>query len=117
MFDFMTNTLGITSLVESRTEANGKISSDIGVGPLVLGSMTDGVSLAEMAHAYMMFGDGGTVTPLHSYTTVENVQTGEMVLDNTLLPTTRAIGEDTAMIMNKLLRQVITRGTAASHRY
>lgn len=113
MFDFMTNTLGITSLVESRTEANGKISSDIGVGPLVLGSMTDGVSPAEMAHAYMMFGDGGTVTPLHSYTTVENVQTGEVVLDNTLLPTTRAIGEDTAMIMNKLLRQVITRGTAA----
>ncbi|MBC5582058.1 penicillin-binding protein [Anaerofilum sp. BX8] len=113
LFDFMTNTLGITSLVENRTEANGLISSDIGVGPLVLGSMTDGVSLAEMAHAYMMFGDGGTVTPLHSYTTVENVQTGEIVLDNTLLPTTRAIGEDTAMIMNKLLRQVITRGTAA----
>ncbi len=114
IFDFMTNTLGITSLVESRENADGTVSSDVDIGPLVLGSMTDGVSLAEMAHAYMMFGDGGTLTPLHSYTTVENIQTGEILLDNTLLPTTRAIGEDTAMIMNKLLRLVMTKGTAAS---
>lgn len=105
IFDFMTNTLGITSLVDP---------NDIDLGPLVLGSMTQGVSLAEMAHAYMMFGDGGTLSPLHSYTTVENIQTGEILLDNTLLPTTRAIGEDTAMIMNKLLRLVMTKGTAAS---
>ncbi len=103
IFDFMTNTLGITSLVEP---------NDVDIGPLVLGSMTNGVSLAEMAHAYMMFGDGGTLSPLHSYTTVENIQTGEILLDNTLLPTTRAIGEDTAMIMNKLLRLVMTNGTA-----
>ena len=112
IFDFMTNTLGITSLVESRENADGTVSSDVDIGPLVLGSMTDGVSLAEMAHAYMMFGDGGTLNPLHSYTTVENIQTGEILLDNTLLPTTRAIGEDTAMIMNKLLRLVMTNGTA-----
>ena len=114
LFDFMTNTLGISSLVEYRENADGTISSDIDIGPLVLGSMTDGVSLAEMAHAYMMFGDGGTLMPLHSYTTVENIQTGEILLDNTMLPTTRAIGEDTAMIMNKLLRLVMTQGTARS---
>ncbi len=107
MFDFMTNTLGITSLVE-----NDNGTSDIDLGPLVLGSMTYGVSPAEMAHAYMMFGDGGTVSPLHSYTTVENIQTGEVLLDNTLLPTTRALSEDTAYIMNRLLRNVITVGTA-----
>jgi len=110
LFDFMTNTLGITSLVED----DGAGHTDLDLGPLVLGSMTKGVSLAEMAHAYMMFGDGGTVTPLHCYTTVENIQTGEVLLDNTLLPTTRAIGEDTAMIMNKLLRNVMTEGTARS---
>ena len=105
IYDFMTNTLGITSLIDGKDNAPA---------PLVLGSMTDGVSLAEMAHAYMMFGDGGTLSPLHSYTTVENIQTGEILLDNTMLPTTRAIGEDSAMIMNKLLRLVMTKGTAST---
>lgn len=118
MYDFMTNTLGITTLVDSRKVTNSSGTettvSDIGEGPLVLGSVTDGVSLAEMAHAYMMFGDGGTLSPLHSYTTVENIQTGEILLDNTLLPTTRAISEESAMIMNKLLRLVMTEGTAQS---
>lgn len=106
MFDFMSNTLGISTLVSP---------NDVDLGPLVLGSMTHGVYPMEMANAYSMFGNGGEITPVHSYTTVEEVQSGDIVLDNTTLTTTRAISKDSAMIMNKLLSEVMRgEGTAAA---
>lgn len=105
LYDFMVNTLGITTL---------ESPNDVDLGPLVLGSMTNGVTALEMANSYTMFGNGGTVTPIHAYTTVEDVQTGEVVLDNTALVQIRAISSSTAMIMNKLLSGVMRgEGTAA----
>ena len=101
MYDFMSNTLGISSLVSP---------NDVDLGPLVLGSMTTGVTPVEMANAYSMFGNGGTITPIHSYTTVETVQSGEVVLDNTSLVKSRAISEGTSTIMNKALGLVLKPG-------
>ncbi|MEG1931728.1 MAG: transglycosylase domain-containing protein, partial [Pygmaiobacter sp.] len=104
LYDFMSNTLGISTLVSP---------NDVDLGPLVLGSMTHGVPPVEMANAYSMFGNGGTITPVHSYTTVEEVQSGEVILDNTALVKTRAISSDTAMVMNKLLGNVLKPGGTA----
>lgn len=102
MYDFCVDTLNISTLVEE----------DRALAPLVLGSMTNGMSAYELAGAYMMYGDGGRFTNLHSYTTVEDYM-GNVILEKDVY-TVQAIGEDTAYIMNRLLKGVMTdvRGTA-----
>ncbi|MBE6878849.1 MAG: penicillin-binding protein [Ruminococcaceae bacterium] len=103
-YDFLTNTLNITSLVPA----------DIDHGPMALGSLSYGISPLEMAAAYAMFGNGGVYTTPYCYTTVETAQ-GDIILEKQVT-TVQAISEDTAYIMNRALRQVIvgSRGTAAA---
>ena len=103
-YDFLTNTLNISSLVPA----------DIDHGPMALGSLSYGISPLEMAAAYAMFGNGGVYTTPYCYTTVETAQ-GDIILEKQVT-TVQAISEDTAYIMNRALRQVIVgeRGTAAA---
>ena len=103
-YDFLTNTLNISSLVPA----------DIDHGPMALGSLSYGISPLEMAAAYAMFGNGGVYTTPYCYTTVETAQ-GDIILEKQVT-TVQAISEDTAYIMNRALRQVIvgSRGTAAA---
>lgn len=96
MFEFARETLGITTLDEN---------SDIDLAPMVLGATTTGLSPYELAGAYMMYGDGGRMTSLHSYTSVRDYQ-GNEILEKDIV-TTQAIGEDTAYIMNRLLHSVL----------
>ena len=103
-YDFLTNTLNISSLVPA----------DIDHGPMALGSLSYGISPLEMAAAYAMFGNGGVYTTPYCYTTVETAQ-GDIILEKQVT-TVQAISKDTAYIMNRALRQVIvgSRGTAAA---
>ena len=96
MFEFARDTLGITTLDEN---------SDIDLAPMVLGATTTGLSPYELAGAYMMYGDGGRMTSLHSYTSVRDYQ-GNEILEKDIV-TTQAIGEDIAYIMNRLLHSVL----------
>lgn len=96
MFEFARETLGITTLDEN---------SDIDLAPMVLGATTTGLSPYELAGTYMMYGDGGRMTSLHSYTSVRDYQ-GNEILEKDIV-TTQAIGEDTAYIMNRLLHSVL----------
>ena len=96
MFDFATDTLGVTTLDDP---------NDRNLAPMVLGAMTYGMSPYELAGCYMMYGNGGTFTNLHSYTTVEDYQ-GNVILEKDTY-TIQAISEDTAYIMNRLLRGVL----------
>lgn len=96
MFEFARETLGITTLDEN---------SDIDLAPMVLGATTTGLSPYELAGACMMYGDGGRMTSLHSYTSVRDYQ-GNEILEKDIV-TTQAIGEDTAYIMNRLLHSVL----------
>ena len=96
MFEFARETLGITTMDEN---------SDIDLAPMVLGATTTGLSPYELAGAYMMYGDGGRMTSLHSYTSVRDYQ-GNEILEKDIV-TTQAIGEDTAYIMNRLLHSVL----------
>lgn len=96
MFEFARETLGITTLDEN---------SDVDLAPMVLGATTTGLSPCELAGAYMMYGDGGRMTSLHSYTSVRDYQ-GNEILEKDIV-TTQAIGEDTAYIMNRLLHSVL----------
>ena len=96
MFEFARDTLGITTLDEN---------SDVDLAPMVLGATTTGLSPYELAGASMMYGDGGRMTSLHSYTSVRDYQ-GNEILEKDIV-TTQAIGEDTAYIMNRLLHSVL----------
>ena len=96
--DFMEKKFGITTLVKSGT-VNDCVPS------LTLGSLSNGIYLEELTAAYAPFGNGGLYYTPATYSRIEDTN-GNVVYDNT--PTkNRALSEDTASIMNRLLRQVV----------
>ena len=83
---------------------------------MVLGSSTYGVTPYELAAAYMMFGSGGN--PLHHAPLLwKPVQTGYgKILLEPQVESRRVLDEDTAYVMNRLLRGVMEgRGTASGY--
>ncbi len=103
-FDFVKNTLHVDTLVESKI-VNGEVKSDIQMAPMFLGSPTDGVTLEELVGAYQIFGNGGLYNKPHTYTQVLDYN-GNVVLENAYAPS-RAISEESATIMNRMLQQVM----------
>ena len=104
MFNFAHDTLNCTYL---------SAEHDVDLGPLVLGSQYQGLSVVELAGAYSIFNDGSFTTP-HYYTKVTDYQ-GNIVLDNSrYITTTQAISPETARIMNRMLYNVLhdSAGTA-----
>lgn len=101
MYNFVTKDLGISTFTKD----------DRDLGPLVLGSSTYGITPVEMAMAYAMFGNGGYAVTPHSYTKITS-GTGTVIYEPKVA-TTRVISGETAFIMNRLLRTVLTDGTAA----
>ena len=104
-FNFLTNKLGITSLVSSR-KVGSNVLSDINISPMSLGGLTDGVSPLELAAAYQIFANGGYYNEPVTYLRVEDSE-GNVILENTSKPE-RVISEETAVIMNKMLQRVCT---------
>ncbi|MBR5381077.1 MAG: hypothetical protein IK136_00490, partial [Oscillospiraceae bacterium] len=105
-YDFLTERLHITTLVEER---DGK--SDIGYAPLCLGQLTDGIKVREMAAAYGIFVNSGIYTEARTFTKICNSD-GELVYDN--IPTSNtAISEKTAYWMTVMLKDAATNGTGS----
>ncbi|MDO4742891.1 MAG: transglycosylase domain-containing protein [bacterium] len=96
-FNFLTKNLGITTLDES----NDKNLSSLG-----LGGCYYGITTTESAAAFATFGNFGRYYEPSTYEVVKN-QHGETVLEKDTTPFS-AMGEDTACIMNHLLRTVVT---------
>ena len=104
--------LGITTLVEYEQSGKGKTFSDIAAAPLALGATTRGVSVREMTGAYTMLANGeGIHHDTVSYTKVYD-KDGNLILSNEK-EGTQAISKDTADIMTRLLKNVVTYGTAS----
>lgn len=102
MYRFVKNDLGISTFT----------AKDKDSGPLVLGSSTYGITPLEMANSYAMFGNGGQVPTTHTFTKIENGFGGELLKKE--YPLKQVIGQDTAFIMNRLLREVVVSGGTAS---
>lgn len=98
-YDFLVNSVGISSLTEA----------DKDYAPLALGGLNQGISPLEMAAAYAIFGNGGKYIEPYCYTTVED-STGEVILE-TKVTSVQALSEETAYIMNRMLKNVLTYGT------
>lgn len=99
--DFMRTKLGFTTLDDR----------DNSLAPLGVGSLTNGVHLDELTAAFATFGNSGYYYAPITYERVEDTS-GNLVLDNTPQKT-RAFSEDTAYVMNRLLKVVVDSGTGA----
>lgn len=109
-FDFLTQKVGFTTLVKSKT-VKGHTYSDVNLG-LAIGAVTDGVTPEEMAGGYEIYGNGGTFYKPYTYTQVVD-SNGNVILQNNSAGV-RAVHSDTAFVMNKLLQEDVLRddGTA-----
>lgn len=99
MYDFLVNTLNLKHMVGEGP------NNDLDFGPLVLGSLTYGITAYELAGAYMMFGNGGQYNSLHAYTSVYDAE-GNLVMESKRT-SVQAISEETAYVMNRLLNTVV----------
>ena len=94
-YDFITQKLGITTLN----------AEDVNLSPLGMGGTNGGLTTLESAAAFAVFGNGGLYYEPTFYTKVTN-QEGKVILERTPTPK-MAISEDTATVMNHLLRTVV----------
>ena len=104
-FDFLTQNLGITTLVKKETK-NGKVISDLNLSSLALGGMEYGVTPLELAGAYVPICNGGLYIKPHTYTKVVDAY-GNIVLSNDE-EGAAAMSPATAQIVNRLMQNVIT---------
>lgn len=106
-FDFLTQKLGFTTLVENETR-KGKQVSDQTLSS-ALGGLTDGVTVEEMTAAYATFINSGMYNKPVTYTKVIDAN-GRVILENKV-QNKRAMSEQTAYLMTNMLSGVTSRGT------
>ncbi len=111
-YAFLTEKLGISTLVESRETTSGKIQTDIALAPLALGGLTTGVTTFEMAAAYATFARDGIYTEPYLYTSVETAE-GSVLLEHDGSGS-QAIQSSTAFYMTQLLQGVVKSGTGTA---
>ena len=109
-YEFLSQKVGITSLIEAETTSSGKVLTDIDLAPLALGGLTYGVSVYELTAAYTMFLNEGIYSRPRSYIKVTD-QKDNVILDNKQMRIP-AISAENACIMTKLLMGVVEEGTA-----
>lgn len=100
-FNFMKQKLGLTSL-----EDKDKVLA------AAIGGLTHGVTVREMTAGYQIFGNGGKYYNPYTYYYVTD-HDGNVIngMDNRAQVPTQAISSSSATIMNKLLNNVMKKGT------
>lgn len=103
---FLTNAFGIKT--EKEQEILREKGEDRVLSNLALGYLKDGVTVPQMLEAYQIFANGGTKYPVHTVTKLQKKgKTYYKAEDNPK----RIVGEETAYIMNRLMKTVVTDGT------
>lgn len=111
-FDFLKNKLHFDSIIESKRLDSGRIISDKDYAALGLGQFNYGVSLLEMTNAYSMLVNDGIYSKPRSYYKVTDTN-GNIILENEYHGEI-VISEESAIIMTKMLQNVLENGTAKS---
>ncbi len=112
-FDFLTETLGFTSLVE-REETSTGIFSDKALAPLALGGFTYGVTTREMAQGYCMIANGGKTSEGQLFSEIRDNK-GNILIKKT--PKHKvAVSESSAYSMTAMLINVVTQSGATGTR-
>lgn len=79
--------------------------NDMAYSPLALGSITEGVTLTQLASAYAIMGNGGLYYEPYLYSKVVDSD-GRIVLSQNVVGE-RIISSDTSYIVNRMMRQVV----------
>lgn len=112
-YDYLLN-LGFTTLVDSRTDKNGKTFSDIQL-PMALGGLTDGVTNIELTAAYASIANMGVYTEPVLYTKIVD-HDGNVLIEKK--PETRQVFKDTtAYLLTEAMQDVVTKGTGKPARF
>lgn len=103
-YDYLTQKLGVTSLV----------NDDISYAPMALGQLTYGISVREMCQAYCAFVNDGVFTYSRTYSMVTDAR-GNVVLDNSPR-TIQAFQPNAAYTMTYMLKKNVEEGIAGEAR-
>ena len=109
-YEFMTQQLGF-KLVDSRTNEDGTVQSDIDLAPLALGALTDGVTVREMAGGFSTFINDGVYGGTRTYTKVTDSE-GNTIMENPPNTDKGFTNVRTAYYMLDCLQNVTAHGTA-----
>ncbi len=96
--------LGITTLYDNDTDANGNVLTDA-YQPLALGGVTDGVVNLELTAAYAALANGGSYIKPKFYSRIED-SNGNVILDNTCTAT-QVFQPTTAYLLTKAMEDVV----------
>lgn len=100
--------LGFTTIVDSRTDENGSVHSDINL-PMALGGLTDGVTNLELTNAFATIANNGAYHEPTLFTKIVD-HDGKILLENDTEPR-QVIKESTAWLLTDAMEDVVTRGT------
>lgn len=112
-FDFLTETLGFTS-IEERIETATGVFSDKALAPLALGGFTYGVTVREMAQGYAMIANGGKTSEAQLFSEIRDNK-GNILIKNTPKHTV-AVSESSAYSMTAMMMNVISQSGATGTR-
>lgn len=107
---------GLDNVFKFSTEKLGVdfVAYDKGYSPLTLGALTDGITLENLVNAYIPYGNQGIYNEAHIITRIED-STQQIIYQNNGNPR-QAVSDETAWVMNRLLKNVIDNGTGTAAR-
>lgn len=108
-FKFANEKFRLSTLVESFTDADGRVHSDVGVGPLAMGAQTFGVTVRDMSSAFATFANDGEYRKGRTFTKVYD-SNGNLILDNTQ-EKEQILSKKTVDYMNYCLTAATKEGT------
>ncbi len=86
--------------------------ADEAYSPLSVGALTYGITLENLVNAYLPYGSEGIYYDAHIVTKIEQ-GVGDVVYENNGNPR-QAVSEETAWVMNRLLKNVVDNGTGTA---
>ena len=110
IFDHLKNDYSFDSLVEKAVNKEGKTVTDLSGAPLALGQLSYGVSLRRITEAYNVFPANGVICLGRSYSVIYDRNGDELISKE--VEKKRIYSVETAQVMNQLLSNVVSDGTA-----
>ncbi|MDO4459030.1 MAG: transglycosylase domain-containing protein [Clostridia bacterium] len=97
-YNFLTQRLHFTTLDPAIDQYS--------LSALAIGGLYNGVTVKEMTAAYQIYGNGGNYYKPYSFYYIKDSM-GEIIVDNRNKVPSRALSEENATIMNRLLQNVV----------
>ncbi len=113
LIDLLTPQRAFSFIIDSFKLKNLNPNADANYSSLGMGGTNGGMSTLESAAAFSVFGNKGLYYEPTTFVSIYN-RYGELIASNDSVPSV-ALSEDTATIMNHLLRNVVTESDATGY--